>query len=473
MSRHNADRLSLVVPNFGCAGKNSGPASRSRGRQGDRVGNGGSVEPEADLPVNAVAPPVLTPASGRGAWLLRWRAGERKTFYLCALVLGSSAFVLLIYMQTIWAEFIGQIPGQPPPFGDFFALWSYAKIASAQPAAALYDFAGLHASQVALGMVPSAYNPFPYPPTFILYLWPLSLLPYEAAYLVWMLATLALFVWAVVATCSRLPLCVLGVIVAPAGIATIASGQSGFLAAALITAGVRLGGSRPLLAGLLIGLLSYKPQLGLLVPIAFVAAGFWTALGVACTTALALALVATLAFGWAVWPAWISMLSVYAGMFDRETVGLKFMPTVMANLRKAGVTLPVAKGVQAVVALAVAILVWRCFRRHPGRLATAALLVGTFLATPHAFVYDLPMVTAALALFIAARTDAGSTLRLEEVLILILAFLFPVFMLKSGVNLPVSTVPLVLFFGLILWREKNPRRPHPAAQQLGAEGPAR
>jgi hypothetical protein len=53
---------------------------------------------------------------------------------------------LLIYVQMMGAAFIGQTPEQPAPFGDFFALWSYAKIASAHPAAELYDFAALHTS---------------------------------------------------------------------------------------------------------------------------------------------------------------------------------------------------------------------------------------------------------------------------------------------------------------------------------------
>ncbi len=403
--------------------------------------------------MNDIRLPVVTELSNVDTWPLRWQYGERKTIYLCALVLGSGAFVLLIYIQKIWAEYADQTLGHPAPFGDFFALWSYAKIVSAHPAAELYDLATLHARQVALGMPPGNQNPFPYPPMFILLLWPLSLLPYEAAYLAWSAGTLGLFVWAVMATCSRLPLCVLGVIVAPVSVATVVAGQSGFLSAALITAGIRLAGSRPILGGVLLGILTYKPQLGLLVPIALVSAGHWPAFRAACATAFALALVATLAFGWAVWPAWLSMLPVYAEIFDQETAGLKLMPTVMANLLLAGVTLPVAKGVQAVAAAAVAIVVWRCFRRNPGRLAAAALLVGTFLATPHAFVYDMPMVAAALALFIEARTRAGASSSLAEVLILILAFVFPAFMLISGFNVPVSTLPLVLIFSLILWRD--------------------
>jgi hypothetical protein len=407
------------------------------------------------MPVNAVPLPALTKSSSRGAWLLQWRADQRKTIYLCALVLGSCAFFLLIYLLKMWGEYKGQTPGHPPRFIDFFALWSYANIAGVHPVAELYDFAILHARQLALGMDPSDQAPFPYPPTFVLLLWPLPLLPYEAAYLVLMVGTLALFVWAVWGTCSRLPLCMLGVILAPASTLTIYSGQSGFLAAALIIAGVRLAGSRPILGGFLIGLLSYKPQLGFLVPIALASAGLWPAFGAACATVAGLVLLATLAFGWAVWPAWVSMLPAYADWFDHRPEVLKYMPTVMGNLRMAGVSLPMARGAQLLVTIAVAVLVARCFRRNPGRrnpgrLATAALLVGTILATPHAFFYELPMVVAAVALFIKARLELSPTFSLAEVLILVLAVMFPVLMLVPSLNLPISAVPLALLFGLIV-----------------------
>lgn len=410
--------------------------------------------------------PIFARTPKSADWLLRWGSGERKTIYLCAIVLGSCALVLLVYLQKAWSQYQAQTAGHPALFGDFFALWSYAKILTTHQATELYDLATLHARQVALGMESSAQNPFPYPPTFLILLWPLGLLPYDAAYLAWTAGTLALFIWAVLLTCSRLPLSVIGVIVAPTSIACIGSGQSGFLAAALITAGVRLAGSRPVLSGILIGILSYKPQLGLLVPVALASAGLWPAFGVACATVIGLAAITTITFGWAVWPAWISMLPAYAAMFDRNAV-LKYIPTVLGNLQMIGVALPIAKAIQGLAAIVVAVLVWRCFRRNPTRLATAALLVGTFLATPHAFLYDMPMMTAALVLFIEARLEADPTFNLAEVLILILAFMFPLLMLANGPKLPINFVPLVLLFGLILWQEKR------SAPNLGPIAPYR
>jgi hypothetical protein len=395
--------------------------------------------------------------SATGTWLLRWKAGERKTVYLCIFVFALGATLLSLYARAIWNEYAAEVPGHPAEFGDFFALWSYAKIVVSHPAIGLYDLAALHTMQISLGMDPGAQNPFPYPPVFILFLWPLGLVPYDAAYPVWVLATFALYFLMVSTCCSRLPICTLGLILAPESTYAIASGQSGFLAGALIVGGLRFAGSRPVLAGILMGVLCYKPQLGLLVPVALAAAGYWTCFAAAAATVIGLCVTVTIVFGWAIWSAWISMTPAYAQIFDGMTKLLKLQPTVLANLRMEGLALPAAKCVQALAAVTVAVLIWRCFRRRPGRLAVAALLVGTFLATPHAFVYDLPMVTAAIALFIQQRTDAAGYFNLAEVLVLTLAFLFPVFMVANAVTAPTSTAALGLLFGLIVWRQSQSR----------------
>lgn len=392
-----------------------------------------------------------------GTWLLQWRTGQRKTIYLCMAILGLCAFVAVIHGVKIWAEYKGQTPGHPSGFGDFLALWSYGDIVASHPGFDLYDTAILHALQVALGMPESDHNPFPYPPIAILLFRPLAFLPYQTAYVAWTLGTMALFVWAVVATCSRLPISIIGVMVAPGTIGCIAFGQTGFLSAALLITGVRLAGSRPILSGVTIGLLAYKPQTAILVPVAFAAAGYWRAFAAACVTAAALAAIATVAYGSGIWASWIAMLPAYSNAFDHDLDGMKFKPTIMANLQSAGVALPIARAVQGLAAVAVAVLVWRCFRRNAGRLAAAALLVGTVLATPHALIYDLPIVAAAMALLIQERSVTNPVFSLGEVAILVLGLTFPVLMMiKAGQTaLPVSAVALSLLFGLIL-RDSRP-----------------
>jgi hypothetical protein len=171
---------------------------------------------------------------------------------------------------------------------------------------------------------------------------------------------------------------------------------------------------------------------------------------VAFATVAALAAAATVAFGSAVWAAWAAMLPDYQAVFEGSTVAPPFMPNVLGTLRAVGFSLPVAEGVQLATTIAVAVLVAWCFRRNPGRLAAAALLVGTMLATPHALVYDMPMVLAGMALFIEEQVEAGSGFSLGTVSVLVLALTSPLLMmLKDRPSIPVSALSLLLLSGTI------------------------
>ncbi len=373
----------------------------------------------------------------------RWGALERKTGLLIAVLAGCFASYLVIYLVVTLHR------GERYPFGDFFALWSYAKIAIGHPAAELYDPAALHTAQLALGMDPGQQNPFPYPPSFLLILWPLGFLPYTAAYLSWIGATLWLYVWASIERPGR-ALSISIALLAPTTTIMLVAGQSGFLAGALAIGGFRLIKTRPLLAGVLLGLLSYKPQLALLVPIALVAAGSWRSIAAACVTVAALVILTGAAFGWSIWATWLAALPAYSRQFDTGAVAYHLMPTLTANLQMLGLTLARARLAQAVAALCVAVIIWRAFRRGVSARAANALLSGTFLATPHAFVYDLPMLTGAVSGFIADRRRSDDSFGLGEIGILIFALAFPALMMWAGPHLPLSTLPELLLFGLVL-----------------------
>jgi hypothetical protein len=398
-------------------------------------------------------------SSANSVWYSAWRPGERKTVYLGVVVLAICCLVFTVYVRKAWDEYQAQTPGHPATYGDFRALWSYAVALTDHAPAELYNSGLLHVRQVALGVNASGTNPFPYPPTFMLLIWPLSLLPCDVAFVVWIAGTMALFLWAIWGTCSRSPACLLLAVVAPASATAIAGGQSGFLAAALIVTGLRLAPGHPVISGVMIGLLSFKPQLGLLVPVGFAAAGLWPAFAASCAAIAGLSLIATGIFGWQVWPAWVSILPAYNDAFDHAATVLKIRPTVMANLGMLGCPVPIARAVQALVSVVVTVIIWRCFRRDPDRLAVAALLVGTFLATPHAFVYDLPMVTAALVLFIEARLITTAAFTVWEVMVLVQATIFPVLMVLARIQFPVSAVCLVLVFAMIV-RCQGPELDH-------------
>ena len=344
----------------------------------------------------------------------------------------------------------------PFPATDFFALWTYARLVLEHPAAELYDPVRLHALQVALGLAPADWKPFPYPPTFLLLSWPLGLLPPGGAYFAWVGLTLAGFVWAAAGPRFR-PAHVLLLLVAPATTVSVVAGQSGFLSGALLVGGMRLVGRRPWLGGMLLGLLTYKPQLGLLVPVALVASGCWRGLLAAGLTTLAMTAAATAAFGVEVWGDWLAALPGYSAGFAARADLLRLQPTVLANLLLLGVPDAAAHALQWTASAGAAAAAWLAFRRGVTPAAIAVLIGAGFLANPHAFFYDMPMMTAAVLLL-------GDAPALGEAAFLLLVLCTPAAMVwtSASISLPV----LVAFPLYALWRSAPPgpgRASRPAA----------
>jgi len=348
-------------------------------------------------------------------------------------------------LYSIWANLrIGNIW-----FNDFFAIWSFAKFPLTNHAADIYDRSVLHEFQESLGATPTVHLPFPYPPSFLLLIIPFGLLGYYGAYGVWILGTFVFYF--VVSWHREWPRsATFIIIVAPATILTFVYGQTGFLTSALIIGGFRFADSRPVLSGILFGLTSIKPQLGILIPIALISARLWRTLAAAGATVLVLILASGAAFGWSIWPLWLSQLLAHADW--AATTKPQYMPTIIANLTFLGVDLPVARVIQLAAAVAVAGVIWVCFRRGVTNLGTSALLVGTFLAAPYAFVYDMPMVTNAILAVVHGEGRMPRLLPMGEAFILVWSLILPVVMVETWRTGAIRSVPLILLFGLIVWR---------------------
>jgi hypothetical protein len=381
--------------------------------------------------------------TSRPGILTCWGRGS-KTIWLCAALTGIFAsYLVLSFVASANRD-------MPYRFGDFFALWSYAKTIHTHPAADLYDFATLHSAQVVLGMGPDGQAPFPYPPTFLLMLWPLGLLSFSAAYATWIGGTLVLYIASISTRGRGASILILIALVAPTTAINMIAGQSGFLSAALLIGGLRLMDRRPIASGLLFGLLTYKPQFGILVPVALVAVGQWRCIAAVCAATVAMVVVTTVAFGGAVWAAWLQALPAYLAWFETRTVAQEFRSTVTADLQSWGIHQEPARLAQAAAACFAAALVWVCFRHLPRALAVPALLAATCLATPHAFIYDLPMLTAATLLFVAYRLQSTTPFHMMEIGVLILILTFPAIMARSDNHLPISSVAISFFEILIL-----------------------
>jgi hypothetical protein len=276
---------------------------------------------------------------------------------------------------------------------------------------------------------------------------PLGLLPYYAAFAVWDVFTFSLYFVASFYRRWR-PSSALLIALAPAALQNFATGQTGFLSAALILGGFRLVVNRPILGGILIGLASFKPTLGILIPIALISARAWRSLVAAVVTIAILVVASSLVFGWSVWPTWLAKLPAHAEW--AKSVPEQFKPTITANLTFLGASLAVVRVAQISVAVLVALLIWACFRRGVTLLATAALLVGTVLATHYAFLYDLPIVTNAVLMFIRRKDQTNRSLTILEAAILLLSLVVPEITLETWRPAMFRSIPLLLLLGIIV-----------------------
>jgi hypothetical protein len=358
--------------------------------------------------------------------------------------------------------------GWPGGFGDSFALWSFGRFLHDHAATAIYDPVALRSAQLALGMEPGASYPFPYPPSFLLIVWPLGELPGWLACAALVAFSLPLYLWATVGRDWRSP-ALIAALAAPTTAIAVVSGQSGLFAAALLVGGLRLAAPYPVAAGMLFGLLTYKPQLGLLVPVALVAARLWRTLTAAGVTAILLIALTSLLFGGAIWPSWAALLPAFSRQFTAESSQIiHLMPTILVALLQLGAPPAAAQLAQWGGTAGTAAIVWILFRSGPTQLAGAGLLVASLLATPYAFVYDMPGIATAVIWLAAERQRAGDALGTGEVLLMILVMLSPITLVAGTSRFPLATIALVLLLGAIVRRWRRVRAHTAPAQPLSA-----
>jgi len=330
-------------------------------------------------------------------------------------------------------------------FNDSTAQWSFSRFAMEHPAVGLYDAETLHAFQRTLYPPLLHTFPYPYPPHYLFAVWPLGWLDPHWVWPVWSGAALALFL---LAAGLRRPGEAALLALAPTSIVAFAYGQNGFLTAALILGGLRLLPQRQAWAGLLLGLATIKPQLGLLIPVALLAAGQFRALAAAGATVAAMVVLSALAFGWETWPLFLATVTGHAGAIDGWVSDYR-RATIVANLTLAGVPRDLAYGVQWALAAAMAVLVWAAFRRGVTPERIALLIAAGCVATPYAFLYDLPMLAAAVLILARDRK-----LPWAEAAILAAALLFPLAAVMTS-RLYWMTGASLLALVVLAWRRSR------------------
>ena len=360
----------------------------------------------------------------------------RGTFILVLLALAAYDVGDIVLRFSAWPQ---------PPFNDFFGLWSFGTFAAAA-GSKIYDPGALWVFQLSLdpGASPGAY-PYPYPPTFLLLLIPLGWMPIVSAYISWIVA-IFLFYEVITFGWDFRSLYGAALLVAPTTLLTIISGQNGFLSAALLIGGLRYLARAPVMSGILLGLLTYKPQLGLLVPVALVAAKEWRVFVMACVTTVVTIIGSAAVLGGSIWLAWLqSMPLCWALLKENQTSLDHLMPTVTASLHEIGAPGLVGYLAQFALMVLVVIALWRALAASAGDRAVAMAAIGAILVTPYAFIYDMPMITAALALEWRRRKSTNALIKIWEIVVVGSMFEATVWMTTATLPFVVPALLFVIF----------------------------
>jgi hypothetical protein len=337
---------------------------------------------------------------------------------------------------------------------DFTLFYSAAKLALAGQPAAVYNFADLRRVQKDL-FGPQVALPWPYPPTFLLAVLPLALLPYLLALGLWLGLTLTAYLF-VVRQAAPSPLTILLTVASPAVFVNVLCGQNGFLSATLLGGGLLLLERRPVEAGVLFGLMTYKPHLAVLVPLALMAGRHWQALAATSATVFSLALLSVLVFGLEIWQAFARQILFSVDMLAERGAPWSKMASVFAAIRLLGGSSALAWGTQILVMILVTWIIVRLWRGQvlPG-LKNAALVMGTLLVPPHLFSYDLALLALPIAWLAWEGFQSGWLKGEPEVLII--AWSMPMFLLPlahSHLKMLASPIVLILMFFMIRRRSR-------------------
>jgi hypothetical protein len=293
----------------------------------------------------------------------------------------------------------GVDPSGIPLGSDFITFWGASHLALTGDALAAYDpRLILQAERAAIPWADfKAILSWQYPPTFLLLVLPLALLPYFASLLLFLGSTFAALALALRRILPQRPV-LLPLLAFPGVFVNAGAGQNGFLTAALIAGALALLDTRPLLAGLLIGVLSIKPQLGLLLPLALVCGRYWRVLIYSALAAAAFLALSLAVLGPATLQAFAARLPVTAQWLAQGNLPLRMMPTFYALARLLGAPVVAAEIVHAAVALfAAGAVAWVWLRCTDRSLRAASLVAGTLLVSPYLYDYDLVWLAPALA----------------------------------------------------------------------------
>lgn len=371
------------------------------------------------------------------------------------LVIAASATFAMVMFGLVTSHGLADLTGRPLGT-DFISFWTAARVAIAGPVAEVWTVARHRAEQVAVFGPGDSYAAFFYPPVFLFVCWPFGHLPYLTALVLWLGTTglacfRALVAWA--GPWSRGGVGLLAFVGFPAFFSTLGHGQNAFLTTAIFATGGVLLRRRPVLAGIVLGCLVYKPHMALALPIVLAASGRWRAFAAMGASAATLIATSVAVFGVEAWRAFFDLSAMVGATLENGLVDPAKMVSVHGGLHLLGVPGGPARVIQGgVVIVTLAVLAMLCRRHRAAEGVIAAAAAATLLINPFMLDYDTMLLAVPMAWLVRRGLEDGCS-SWERVGVLA-AFVVPGIArpIAMAIGIPVAPVVTALLLVLVMRR---------------------
>ena len=321
-------------------------------------------------------------------WLTRSRIRD----YAIMLIVAYVVMILWLWIGHGTSDPLGR------PIGtDFVSFWTVSWALHNSQVDTVYAPESLAALERAVVAGDSRVYAWLYPPIALFIVYPLAFLPYLWSLIAWLSLGLAGYLMALWRILPRGLTLVAG-IAFPAVLVTIEHGQNAFLTTILFTSALLLLVPQPVAAGILIGFLLFKPQLGLLIPFALIAGGYWRAFIAAAATAIGLTIATLVCFGAQIWSAYGAVIPLARDVLDLGLVPHFKMQSIHSAVQLLGGSAALGDNLQIVAAIGgVVFVAWVWRQTLDQSIKSAALIVASLFATPFLLDYDLLLLAPAVA----------------------------------------------------------------------------
>ena len=369
---------------------------------------------------------------------------------------------------------------------DFVQLYTASHICREGTACDVYNVEYFSREIAARGMGELSI-PFMYPPVGLLLFYPLSIIPYGLAFVLWTLVGAGSFF----CVCRKICLpeeghneigrrILLVAMASPAIICNISYGNNGLFIAAVTAMAILSAQSNPMLSGFFAGVLIYKPNLAIILPFFFLISANYKALkSFFITSAIAVFITCSI-WGTSLWSAFLFMVaSSGQGKYvsHSKIYTVISLPHSLRTLLSNGNAALFIQGVVSIFSLCAMYLVLRKYksiisghlkgpgnpalRTCPGKtipnLVSALIPVTLLVVTPYSQIYDLALLNLAVVFYLGYMSDSPSNHSPLEWLFLLLLWLVPALQLPiaywslNRFNMVFSiSVPLLIAFNCLI-----------------------